>query len=352
MVLGISFPAFFISPIIDAQLPINGYLRQVSVVSPEVSRIIDSNVLVQINDHPSVERIVLARGLNLSVKIMATDAAFRFYGVSENDLPVIMDLYGVYLQEGRLPNPRSNEVVLSEAVAMNRDLGVGDTFGRPVNELDFSIPTEMVVVGILAPSDLWLGFASYEFLESQELYSSQSVHLLVIPTEGRKTELDGWLEKDVASTQINVLTYDMQYHEIQQAKRGILLACAALESVIAVVAAIAVGILNYIFFAQRLEEFGILHATGHSRSWLLLRTVRETASVIGLAWLIGAAICLIGLIFVQVNIYAAEGVSVDFSNPTPWLFTLPIPLAVVAASAGTIARKLSKLDPVSIIERR
>jgi len=39
-------------------------------------------------------------------------------------------------------------------------------------------------------------------------------------------------------------------------------------------------------------------------------------------------------------------------NPTPWLFTLPIPLVVVAASTSTIARMLSKLDPVSIIERR
>ena len=210
----------------------------------------------------------------------------------------------------------------------------------------------MMVVGILFPSDLWLGFASYEFLESHELYSSQSVHLLVIPTEGRKVELDEWLEKDVASTHINVLTYDMQYHEIQQAKRGILLACAALESLIAVVAAVAVGILNYIFFAQRLEEFGILHATGHGRRWLVLRTVRETASVVGLAWFIGAAICVVGLILAQVTIYASEGVSVNFFNTTPWLFTLPIPLVIVATSAVTIARKLSKFDPVSIIERK
>jgi ABC-type lipoprotein release transport system permease subunit len=352
MILGIAFPAFFISPIIDAQLPLNGYLHQVSVTSPEMDRAVDSTVATQINAHPSVGRIIPARGLNLRVKILATDAAFRFYGVSENDLPFLFELYGVYLQEGRLPSPGSNEVILSEAVAMNRGLGVGDTFGRPVNELDSSIPTEMMVVGILAPSDLWLGFASYDFLESHELYSSQSVHLLVIPAEGRKVELDDWLEKDVASTQTNVLTYGMQYHEIQQAKRGILLACAALESVIAVVAAIAVGILNYIFFAQRLEEFGMLHATGHSRRWLVLRTVRETASVVGLAWLMGAAICVLGLILAQVTIYAAEGVNIDFSNPTPWLFTLPIPLVIIAASAGTIARKLSKLDPVSIIERR
>jgi hypothetical protein len=44
--------------------------------------------------------------------------------------------------------------------------------------------------------------------------------------------------------------------------------------------------------------------------------------------------------------------SLDLTNTTPWLFTLPIPVAVVAASAGTIACALSQLDPVAVIERR
>jgi ABC-type lipoprotein release transport system permease subunit len=258
----------------------------------------------------------------------------------------------MYLKEGRLPRPRSNELVLSEAVAMNRGLRVGDTVGRPVYELDYSIPTEMVVVGILTPSDLWLGFASYEYLESHELYSSRSVHLLVVPAEGRKDELDDWLEKNVASTQTFVQTYDTQYREVQQAKKAILLVCAALESIIAVVAAIALAVLNYIFFAQRREEFGVLHAMGRSRPWLVLRAVRETISVVGLAWLIGAVVCVTGLILAQVYIYAPKGMSIDFSILTPWLFTLPIPLAVVAASAGVVAWMLSKFDPVSVIERR
>jgi tellurite resistance protein TehA-like permease len=74
--------------------------------------------------------------------------------------------------------------------------------------------------------------------------------------------------------------------------------------------------------------------------------------MVGLAWLIGAVICIVGLILVQVNLYASEGVSVDFFNPAPWLFTLPIPLVIIAVSASVIARTLSKLDPVSIIERR
>jgi len=54
----------------------------------------------------------------------------------------------------------------------------------------------------------------------------------------------------------------------------------------------------------------------------------------------------------QTHLYAPKGLSLDFFNPAPWLFTLPIPLAVVAASTGMIARTLSRLDPVSIIEKR
>jgi hypothetical protein len=44
--------------------------------------------------------------------------------------------------------------------------------------------------------------------------------------------------------------------------------------------------------------------------------------------------------------------TLSLTNVTPWLFTLPIPVAVIGASAGTIAWALSRLDPVAVIERR
>jgi hypothetical protein len=61
---------------------------------------------------------------------------------------------------------------------------------------------------------------------------------------------------------------------------------------------------------------------------------------------------MVGLICAQVSVYGPRGLSLDFLNPVPWLFTLPIPLVVVIAGTGTISRMLSRLDPVSIIERR
>jgi ABC-type antimicrobial peptide transport system permease subunit len=127
---------------------------------------------------------------------------------------------------------------------------------------------------------------------------------------------------------------------------------AAVESIIALVAAIALTALNHIFFAQRREEFGILHAVGRSRPWLVLRTTKETASTVSVAWLLGALVCVIGLVSFRALVYVPRGLSLNFFNPTPWLFTLPIPLAVIAVGAGTIARTLSRLDPLAVIEGR
>jgi len=362
MILGVAFPAFLFAPMVDANQLFIEHLRRVSVVSSLAGDSVDPGVTAQVKTHPTVARVVPAVELWPMVEVPPLNrTTIRVYGVSEDDMPVLVNLYGVRLEEGRLPRPHSNEIVLSKAVAMNRGLRVGDKIGRPVYEYDISIPTEMVVVGILSrpsrepnenESDLWSGFASYEYLRSHELYSSQPVSLLVIPAEGRKDELDAWLEESVASGQTAVRTYDTLLSGHRQSMWILLLAFAVVEGVIAIVAAIALAVLSYTFFAQRREEFGTLHAMGHSRPWLVLRTMGEAASVVVVAWLMGAAVCGVGLVYIQANVYAPKGLTVDFFNSGLWLFTLPMPLAVVAVSTGLVAWMLSRLDPVAIIERR
>jgi ABC-type antimicrobial peptide transport system permease subunit len=111
-------------------------------------------------------------------------------------------------------------------------------------------------------------------------------------------------------------------------------------------------VLNYVFISQRQSEFGVLHALGYGRLRLVWRTVRETFFTTGVAWAFSAILCLMGLLSLQFGVFAPLGLRLNLLNLTPWLFTLPIPISVLAATTGTTARTLSELDPVSIIERR
>ena len=131
-----------------------------------------------------------------------------------------------------------------------------------------------------------------------------------------------------------------------------MLQMALLESFIAIVAAIALAVLNYIFISQRESEFGLLNALGYGRLQLVWRTMRETFFTTGIAWAFSAFLCFLGLLSLQFVVFAPLGLRLNFINLTPWFFTLPIPVLVIAVTTSTIARTLSRLDPVSIIERR
>jgi ABC-type lipoprotein release transport system permease subunit len=288
------------------------------------------------------------------------------YAVREQDLPILLDVYGLRLSEGELVQPRSNQIVLTSGLARNRGLRLGDTIGHPVNERD-GIPTELTVVGLLEstnpalveragydvpPIPRWAGFASYEYVDGHERYAGTPTHLLVVPVKGRESEMEMWLEETIASPRVQVETLDANYRLWWTVVQFMMLSLAVSEAVLAVVAAGALAILNYMFVTQRRDEFGVLHAVGHSRAGLIARTLRESIGVAGAAWLIGATICIAAMLYFQINVFSPLGTSLDWTNPTPWLFTLPIPIAVVAASAGTIAWALSRLDPVTVIERR
>ena len=337
-------------------MPYLEYLQHVSVISP-VHAELDPGVVGQIRGHPAVARTVPAISLGVQMILPpGSGTSVRIYGVSEADLPVLLELFGMHVQEGRLPRPRSNEIVLSAAIAANRDLHVGDVIGGETDDGDTlvvdNMPTEMVVAGILSPDRPWVGFASYEYLRSHELTSSRGPRLLIIPHEGRKTELDSWLEKSVDSTQTRIITHGIEEREYREMTTSIVLTFALLECMIAAVAAVALATLNHIFFTQRKEEFGILNAIGRSRRWLVFRAMKETGGMVGVAWAVGVVLCGIGLLSMQSLVYGPRGLTLDFFSLVPWLLTMPLPLAVALSSVGTIAWMLHRLDPVAVIERR
>jgi ABC-type lipoprotein release transport system permease subunit len=365
MIMAVVLAIFILAASSDAREPGLGYLHRMSIVrSTGAGAGLDPGVVAQVRTHPAVDRVipVAPRYHLLSIRIppfMSSEASPL--GVYAEDMAYLADLYGLALKEGHLPRPRTNEMVIPEILAQNRNLQVGDVIGDPDHPAypdAESLPTEFVVSGIFARStapedENWLGFVSLEFLESHEAVHVPDVPpLIVVPRAGQTDTLDNWLENELAGVGVSVLTYRRELSRARENAHSQILAMALLESIIAIIAAITLAVLNYIFVSQRLSEFGVLHALGYDRLRLVWRTVRETLFTTGIAWGFSAVLCLIGLFFLQLGVFEPLGLRVDFLNLTPWLFTLPIPVAVLAVSTGAIARTLSKLDPVSIIERR
>jgi hypothetical protein len=286
------------------------------------------------------------------------------FAVYADDLAYLVDLYGLVIKQGHLPRPHTNELVIPDVVAQNRNLQVGDVIGDPDHPAypgaqDIKVPAKFVISGIFArptkTEENWLSFISLEYVDSHEGFSvlnQAGVSIIVVPKTGQKVALDDWLEKELAGDDVFVRTHRQLVSRDEARARTQILTIAFLESLIACVAAIVLAALNYISVSGRKAEFGVLYALGYGRRRLVGRALGEAAFTTGAAWVFSASLFLLGLLLLQFGLFEPVGLRLDFANATPWLFTLPIPVAVFAASGISIAWTISKLDPVSMIERR
>jgi len=365
MILAVALVAFVFVAMSDAQMTSLGNLRQMSVVSARLGSQIDPAVITQLRAHPDVDRVIPTfQHTMLSVLIPPFGSqSINPYAVYAEDLVYLVNQHGMTLFEGHLPRPRTNELVIPQALALNRGLQVGDVIGdpdRPPYPGASSLPASFVISGIFArpersESDNWLSFASLEFIESHESYNTvpgHVTHLLVVPRKGRKAALDEWLVNSLAADGVHTETYDSAVAGHRQEVQSQILSIALIEGIVAMAAAISLSVLNHIFALQRRSELGILYALGYGRLQLVWRTLRESGMTTGTAWALSVAVCLGGLFYMQFGMFAPLGLHINLLNVTPWMFTLPIPVAVLAAATGTAAWALYRLDPVGIIERR
>jgi ABC-type lipoprotein release transport system permease subunit len=362
MIVGTALLVFVIGSIWDGALPVLANLSRTSRISPK-GLPLEAAEIAQIRAHPAVARaipVTTISPLGLALPLIRDDSPLETYGVTAEDMAYLVELYGLELAEGHLPRPNSNEIVIPWTAAKNRDLQVGDVIGdpdRPVYPDAPTLPSELVVSGIFARAedpaeDVWLSFMSQEFVNSYRGDWSPDLSLIIVPQAGHKAALDAWLESEIAGERRSVLTYGKQQAWFQEAMNTALFTFSLMESIIALVAALTLAGLNYVFVTQRRAEFGVLNALGFGRRQLVWRVARETLFITGAAWLVGLLGCAVILATLRYGLYAPSGLRLEFFHLTPWLFTLPIPVAVFVVSAGAVSWALSRLDLVAVIERR
>lgn len=360
MIMAVALIAFLFTTSIDASMTSLGKLRLMTQVSVNRVPQASSGAIAQIRTHPTVARLIPTKvfiPLEIAVPPFSR-TALETFAVGADDLHYLVDLYGLQIKAGRLPEPRTNQLIIAEAVAQNHNLKVGDVIGDHKSsafDAGLTLPVPFVVAGIFARASVpaeenWLSFASLEFVESNAAFSIGN-GFLVVAKAGQKAAMDGWLEQNISNAGIDVSSYQEQIDLFYALVNNVLIAIGIIEGVIALVAAAALGVLNYIFVGQRQAEFGVLHALGYRRRWLIGRTVRESFYISLLAWGLSVLLCFAGLVYMQYGLFQPRGLALNFFNPTPWYFTLPVPLAVLFASVFTVTRFFRRLDPVAVIEK-
>jgi ABC-type antimicrobial peptide transport system permease subunit len=362
MIVGTALIIFFFEGVMNAGLPSLNNLNKVSMVSPEGAPL-EAAEIERIQQYPAVERVIPVRNISpfsLLMPFIRDESPLETYAVMAEDMAYLVDLYGLEVEEGHLPRPHTNEIVIPWTAAKNRDLQVGDVIGNPDQPIYPDAPTltgELVISGVFArqpdpAEEVWLSFMSLEFIDAQPDGWGVETALLVVPQTGQRAALDTWLETEIADEQRTVETDQSLQAWYEEASQMGLFALTLMESIIAIVAALALAGLNYIFVTQRRTEFGVLNTLGFSRRQLVWRVTRENLFITGLAWIGGLLGCLLILLVLHYRVYVPGGFRLDFLDPTPWLYTLPIPVAVLCVSIFAVSWILSRLDPIAVIERR
>ena len=340
--------AIFIEPIRSNSM----FLSRFSIVWPTPDGL-DPAVIAQLRANPEVEQVVPSILIQIGLPHVLGGESDWFYliGLDEADLPAIMEHCGAKLQQGDVVRPRTNGILLSEEVAANLNLEVGDTIHNTIDRERYgNILDPLQVVGILE-SDVNLGVVSLEYLESHEMYSRRAPNALVLAREGREAAVEAFLLGDIQAAGNHVETLGTLAKRLQAEYRASLTLIIPSIALIAVAITLVVGAVNRIAFSQRLPEFGILNAAGYSRRWLTRRLTLETAVIAIASWLIGIGLSWLVLYGLKTTLFDPHGHDLTVVSLSPAMPVLLVPLSVIVFTLYTVDRTLSRLDAVAVVER-
>jgi ABC-type antimicrobial peptide transport system permease subunit len=288
---------------------------------------------------------------NLDINLLAGNAQFDLYGFDQPGMARLLSLYGDRVLAGRLPNKNANEIALSEEVARSRQVWVGGQVGNAIDELD-RLPDTFTVVGIIQ-GPTRLGVIPLDYMTEHYLFERRYQGLVVVPQAGHEQAVHDQLQALVGDSAFRLFDWPYIKGKIDSLIANLDTINHFLILLVTIVLALVVGLLNNLFFRQRMNEFGLLAAIGYSRWALVLRVAWESLGVTMAAWIVGVGLAVAVLSWFNMTFMVPHGL---LMNVFDWnvlaLHTLPIPLMVFLFGMGTVAWQLLRLDPISIIERR
>jgi len=272
----------------DSMLVYTGEFDEWTLVFPKKDTRLPKALLAGIGAHPAVERMIDSRNCFVRVKSLIGPMPFNLRAGKLEENEYLLRRVHARIGEGRMPAPGTNEVAIHENIMKANGWPLGREFGVDVDEEDWMLG-RFKIVGILK-GPVPVGICSFEYLNSPLQYAFSAKlweREIVVAKPGRTAELNAFLR---TLKEIKVYDKARAVDDVTQGFDRIILVFRFISITLIVVVALVVGLINNIFYAQRMDEFAVLLAIGHTQRRLFRMVSGETASLMALSWALGVVL--------------------------------------------------------------
>lgn len=303
----------------------------------------------EMRQRDDIERLIPAQLSYLRVPSLLGSITTSVLGLAPSDLGWFMEQTELTLEAGRLPVADQPEIVLHQSILRARDLKIGDIIGNSVDNREL-LKGRWEIVGVIdgpvqtnvVPYDQFILQFGADLMTISDSY-------LVFPADGQMETVDEFI-REIPSRDAQRLTFESQQTVLQTEFDSALMVIWVIDIVTIIVMSLATGLLNTIYFMQRMHEYGTLAALGYSVRFLIRRTLTEAMLLTVLAWSLGLLLAYGLTLILRAVVFEPRGYLLAGIDGQTIAFTLPIPIMIGLFSFFTVIRQFRRLDPVVIVE--
>lgn len=328
-----------------------GYNKHLTGITPRNALSIEDDQLDRVRALPEMGRLYPSHSYQTMVKTIFGKMVFPIFGLDREGRDLLLERCNCRIVQGRMLEDGKPEAVISDAVAKNLNLKVGDILSRP-EYADSYAPIPVKLVGILH-GPIWLGLTSKALVDRELPYNFIGYLAFSKTADVRdQARLADAIEHAVDKNCGRVWKYAGLVVEAQSALSNLYLIMNIVIGILVFAIAFVCGLLFNIYYTQRMPEIAMLSAIGYARSQLIARALWETAILCVFGWAVGGFATVGLMLWICETFLSPRGLLLNPIDLQAYEFTLPLPLIITLFAAGTIGLRLATLDTVSIIERR
>ncbi len=329
-------------------------LEVFTIVSPRVRRGFDKDLVGLLDENAFQDQRVPAKMFWLRMPMIVGEGYAPMIALPQDAWAPFLERLGGRLLEGRMPKSGEDGAVLHESVVRARGMQLGQTFGQLVDPQD-ATPGRFTLVGILG-GPARIGLASYVYAsEPFFVLARQPEFRVIYARAAQKAESDAYLraaKQKSGEPAFRVIDAEYVESRIERTLTNLPLVIGFITLSVGIVVALVIALLNVIAFQARVDEFGVYLAVGHQRGPLVRKLALETAAIAGSSWILGLAIGLGGVALYRHLWLEPRGIVMHVLDARPLLYSLSVPVFSTLTGALALGRRLRRMDPVAVIQRR